>query len=240
MASDGKWFLTKVKQTIYRYGMIAEGDSVAVAFSGGKDSGALLYILSEFRRHAPFSFNLQAIYVDLGWPVETAPLFRYADRLKIPLIIEETAIGRIVFERRQEKNPCALCSKMRHGALHQAALRLGANKVAVGHHLDDAIATFLLNLIYTGSLNTFKPRTYLDRSGLDLIRPLIQIPGDTLAALASREQIPVLENPCPVDEKTRRHEMTALIDELVLRYPDLRQKFRSAFQGSPFWPSFDE
>ncbi len=237
MDSDGKWFLTRVKQTIYRYRMIEDGDSVAVAVSGGKDSGALLYILQQFRRHAPFSFNLLAVYVDLGWPLKTAPLQRYADKLGIPLTVERTAIGRIVFERRREKNPCALCSRMRHGALHQAALRLGANKVAVGHHLDDAIATFLLNLIYTGTLGTFKPRTYLDRSGLDLIRPLIQIPGQTLAALARRESIPVLENPCPVDEKTRRQEMALLLDELAARYPDLRQRFRSALQSSPFWPS---
>ncbi len=237
MDSDGKWFLTRVKQTIYRYRMIEDGDSVAVAVSGGKDSGALLYILQQFRRHAPFSFDLMAVYVDLGWPLKIAPLQRYADKLGIPLTVEQTAIGRIVFERRREKNPCALCSRMRHGALHQAALRLGANKVAVGHHLDDAIATFLLNLIYTGTLGTFKPRTYLDRSGLDLIRPLIQIPGQTLAALARRESIPVLENPCPVDEKTRRQEMALLLDELAARYPDLRQRFRSALQSSPFWPS---
>ena len=237
MDSDGKWFLTRVKQTIYRYRMIEDGDSVAVAVSGGKDSGALLYILQQFRRHAPFSFDLMAVYVDLGWPLKIAPLQRYADKLGIPLTVEQTAIGRIVFERRREKNPCALCSKMRHGALHQAALRLGANKVAVGHHLDDAIATFLLNLIYTGTLGTFKPRIYLDRSGLDLIRPLIQVPGQTLAALVRRENIPVMENPCPVDEKTRRQEMALLLDELATRYPDLRQRFRSALQSSPFWPS---
>jgi tRNA(Ile)-lysidine synthase TilS/MesJ len=235
--SDGKWFLTRVKQTIYRYRMIEDGDSVAVAVSGGKDSGALLYILQQFRRHAPFSFDLMAVYVDLGWPLKIAPLQRYADKLGIPLTVEQTAIGRIVFERRREKNPCALCSKMRHGALHQAALRLGANKVAIGHHLDDAIATFLLNLIYTGTLGTFKPRIYLDRSGLDLIRPLIQVPGQTLAALVRRENIPVMENPCPVDEKTRRQEMALLLDELATRYPDLRQRFRSALQSSPFWPS---
>ena len=235
MKSDSKWFLTGVKQTIYRYRMIEEGDSVAVAVSGGEDSGALMYILEQFRRHAPFSFKLHAIFVDLGWPMEPAPLARYAGELGIPFTIEKTAIAEVVFARRQEKNPCALCSKMRHGALHQAALELGANRVAVGHHLDDAIETFLLNLVYTGSLGTFKPKTYLDRSGLDLIRPLIQIPGKTLSSVARREKIPVIDNPCPVNQKTRRREMAGLLDELASRYPDLRQKFRSAFSSSPFW-----
>jgi len=105
------------------------------------------------------------------------------------------------------------------GALHQAALRLGANKVALGHHLDDAIETFLLNLVYTGQLKTFKPQTYLDRSGLDLIRPLIQIPGQTLSSLARREKIPLIKNPCPVSGKTKRQEMAGLLDELSSRYP---------------------
>jgi tRNA 2-thiocytidine biosynthesis protein TtcA len=233
--SDGKWFLTRVKQTIYRYRMIEAGDNVAVALSGGKDSGALLYILDLFRRHAPYSFTLQAVYVDLGWPADIAPLVQYAKNLQVPLFVEKTVIARVVFERRQEKNPCALCAKMRRGALHQAALKLGANKVALGHHLDDAIETFLLNLVYTGNFDTFKPHTFLDRTGLYLIRPLIQIPGRTLSSLARRENIPVIENPCPASGKTKRQEMAALVEELSSRYPDLRQKFRSAFLESPLW-----
>jgi tRNA(Ile)-lysidine synthase TilS/MesJ len=238
--SDGKWFLTRVKQTIFNYRMIEAGDNVAVALSGGKDSGALLYILDLFRRHAPFSFTLQAIYVDLGWPVDMGPLFQYAESLQVPLHVEKTAIAKVVFEIRREKNPCSLCAKMRRGALHQAARQLGSNKVALGHHLDDAIETFLLNLVFTGSFDTFKPNTYLDRSNLYQIRPLIQIPGRTLAALARREKIPVIENPCPVSGKTKRHEMAALVEELTSRYPDLRQKFRSAFLGSPLWPPPEE
>lgn len=234
--SDGKWFLTRVKQTIYHFQMIRAGDSIAVALSGGKDSGALLYTLELFRRQAPFPFALQAIYVDLGWPVGLAPLQRYAELLQVPLFVEKTAIARIVFERRQERNPCALCAKMRRGALHQAAARLGATGVALGHHLDDAIETFLLNLIYTGSFSTFKPHTFLDRSGINLIRPLIQIPGQTLSALARRENIPIIENPCPVSGKTKRQEMAALVNELSMRYPDLRQKMRSAFLGGSLWP----
>ncbi len=233
--SDSKWFLTRVKQSIYRYRMIEAEDNVAVALSGGKDSGALLYILDLFRRQAPFAFTLQAVYVDLGRPADLAPLQRYADALRVPLFIENTAISRIVFERRQEKNPCSLCANMRRGALHQAARELGANKVALGHHLDDAIETYLLNLIYTGRFNTFKPRTYLDRAGIDLIRPLIEIPGRTLAALSRRENIPVIENPCPVSGKTKRQEMKALVEELAARYPDLRAKLRSAFSNSPLW-----
>lgn len=234
--SDGKWFLTRVKQTIYRFQMIGAGDSIAVALSGGKDSGALLYTLHCFRRHAPFSFNLQAIHVDLGWPLDLAPLQRYAEALQIPLFVEKTDIARIVFERRQERNPCALCAKMRRGALHQAAARLGATGVALGHHLDDAIETFLLNMIYAGSFNTFKPHAFLDRSGLNLIRPLIQIPGQTLSALARRENIPIIENPCPESGKTKRQEMAALVGMLSSRYPDLRQKIRSALLGGPLWP----
>ncbi|NLA27511.1 MAG: tRNA 2-thiocytidine biosynthesis protein TtcA [Firmicutes bacterium] len=216
--------------------MIEAGDSVAVALSGGKDSGALLYILELFRRHAPFDFALQAIYVDLGWPVDPVLMQRYTESLQIPLYIEKTAIARIVFERRQETNPCALCAKLRRGALHQAALGLGANKVALGHHLDDAIETFLLNLIYTGDFNTFKPRTHLDRVGLYLIRPLIQLPGQTLASLARRENIPIIDNPCPVNNQTKRQEMAELVSELSFRFPDLRQKIRSAFLRSPLWP----
>lgn len=233
--SDGKWFLTRVKRTIYKFRMIGEGDRVAVGLSGGKDSAALLYILSLFRRHAPINFDLQAVYVHLGWPVDLEPLKQQARKLGIPLHVEETAIARIVFERRREKNPCALCANMRRGALHQAALKLGCNKVALGHHLDDAVQTFLLNLIYTGRMDTFKPITYLDRTDLYMIRPLIQLPEATLTALARRESLPLLKNPCPVSGHTKRREMKQLLNELVSRYPDLLEKWRSALMNSPFW-----
>lgn len=233
--SDGKWFLTRVKRTIYNYNMINGNDNVAVGISGGKDSAALLFILNLFRKHAPFDFNLQAVYVDLGWPADLESLGMLTEKLDIPFHVEKTAIARVVFERRKEKNPCALCAKMRRGALHQAALKLNCNKVALGHHLDDAVQTFMLNLIYTGHMDTFKPLTYLDRTDLYLIRPLIQLPESTLASLVAREKLPLFKNPCPVSGKTKRHEMEQLLNELSERYPDLREKWRSALVTSPFW-----
>ncbi len=215
--------------------MISDGDKVAVGLSGGKDSAALLYILSLFQRHSPINFSMQAIYVDLGWPVELAPLQNLAEKLGLKLHVEKTEIAKIVFERRQEKNPCALCANMRRGALNEAAVGLGCNKVALGHHLDDAIQTFMMNLIYTGQMGTFKPYTYLDRVNIHVIRPLIQLPESTLAALAQREKLPLIKNPCPISGTTKRKEMEKLLDEQVSRYPDLRDKWRSALMKSPYW-----
>ncbi|MDW7739126.1 MAG: tRNA 2-thiocytidine biosynthesis TtcA family protein [Bacillota bacterium] len=233
--SDGKWFFTRVKRTIYNFKMISEGDKVAVGLSGGKDSAALLYILNLFRKHAPFDYDLHAVYVHLGWPVNLDPIELLARKLQIPLHVEETAIARIVFETRKEKNPCALCANMRRGALHQAAKKIGSNKVALGHHLDDAVQTFMLNLIYTGFMGTFKPVTYLDRTDLYMIRPLIQLPEKTLASLVTRENLPLLKNPCPISGETKRKEIAELFEGLVTRYPDLREKFRSALLKSSFW-----
>ena len=215
--------------------MISEGDRVAVGISGGKDSAALLYILHQFKRHAPFDFDLQAVYVHLGWPIDLEPLARLTDKLGISFHVEETAIAKVVFERRKEKNPCALCANMRRGALHQAALALGCNKVALGHHIDDAIQTFMMNLIYTGHMGTFKPVTYLDRTDLHLIRPLILLPESTLASLVKREHLPLTKNPCPISGSTKRAEMGELFDQLIARYPDLRDKCRSALLNSFFW-----
>jgi len=233
--SDSKWFLTRVKRTIYDFKMIEQGDRLAIGLSGGKDSSALLYILNIFRKHAPFDFDLQPIYIHLGWDVDLEPLHRLADSMNVNLHVEETAISKIVFEAREEKNPCALCANMRHGSLHQAAKKFACNKVALGHHLDDAIQTFMLNLIYTGRMDTFKPVTYLDRAGLYQVRPLIQLSESILAALARREELPVVKNPCPVSDKTKRAEMEKLLSELVERYPDLREKWRAALMNSSFW-----
>lgn len=230
----GKWFLTKVKRAIRDYDMIQAGDRIAVGVSGGKDSSALLYILSHLKKHSHLNFEIEAITLDLGLGVDWAPLIDYCQAEKIPLHIEQTQIADIIFNVRKEPNPCSLCAKMRRGALHQAALRLGCNKVALGHHLDDVIETLLLNIIFTGQLGTFKPSTFLDRTGLTLIRPMAYIPQETIVSLVNNEHLPVISNPCPASGHTQRQKMRELVTQLAQEYPDIRQKFLTALQNIDF------
>ena len=232
----GKWFLSKVKQTIIQYDMIKKEDKIALGVSGGKDSSALLHIMSLVRDHAPFPFSLQAVFVDLGWGMDVSPIGEMCQALDIPLHVEKTLISRIVFERREEKNPCSLCAKLRRGALNKAAKKLGCNRVALGHHLDDVIQTFFLNLLHSGKLDTFKPHTYLDKSDIYLIRPLVGIREKTLSALALQENLPVVENLCPVADKTERKNMEEIVDFLVQRHPELYQRFLTAMEKGAIWP----
>jgi tRNA 2-thiocytidine biosynthesis protein TtcA len=230
-----KWFLNTVKKTIIKYGMIEEGDRIALGVSGGKDSSALLYIMSLVQSQAPFPFSLQAVFVDLGWEMDISPLRDFCSSLKIPLHVEKTRISRIVFDVRQEKNPCSLCAKLRRGSLHKAAKELDCSRVALGHHLDDAVETFFLNSIYSGRINTFKPNTYLDRRDLYLVRPLICLPQQVISSLASRENLPVIENPCPVSGGTKRHEMGEIVDFIVKRYPSYYHRFITSLEKSGIW-----
>ncbi len=231
-----KWFLTPVKRTINDYEMIKEGDKIALAVSGGGDSSALLYILSLVKAHAPVSFSLQAIFVDLGWEMDVSPLEELCRNLGIPLHKEKTLISRIVFEEKKEKNPCSLCAKLRRGALHNTALKLGCNRVALGHHLNDSMETFFLNLLYSGKLDTFKPTTFLGRSQLYLIRPLISIPANTLSSLTKKEKLPVINNPCPVSGGTRREVMNEIVNFILSRYPQFYDRFITAMEKHDIWP----
>jgi tRNA 2-thiocytidine biosynthesis protein TtcA len=236
---DLKLLLHKIGRAVGDFNLIEEGDRIAVGVSGGKDSSCLLYALNQVRKFSPVKFDLRAIHIAMGWPVGLAPLARFAAGLGVDLIIEETAIGPIVFEHRREPNPCSLCAKMRRGALHNAAVRAGCNKVALAHHQDDAVETLLMSLFFEGRLQTFLPRTYLDRKKLTLIRPLVYAPESLLRETAANLGLPVLPNPCPANGFTRRQEMKELVARLAESIPDVRDKVTIALRNVNFnniWP----
>lgn len=194
------------------FSMIAEGDRVAVGLSGGKDSLSLLAGLAAYRRFCTNPFELCAVVIDPGAGADFSPLEPLCAELNVPLHIVKTEIQPVVFDARKEKNPCSLCAKMRRGALDGKLNELGYNVLALGHNADDAVETFLLGLIFEGRLNTLPPRSFLDRSGIKLIRPLLYVREKETAAFVNENGLPVIKNPCPADGKTKRETMKGLID----------------------------
>ena len=214
--------------------MIAAGDRIAVGVSGGKDSLTLLAVLARLRQFYPLPFELEAVTVDMGMPgMDFAPVADWCARLGVPYTRVPTEIGHIIFDLRREKNPCALCAKMRRGALHDAMLERGLNKVALGHHFDDAVETFFLSLFYEGRLSCFQPVTDLDRTGIVQIRPLLYCGEGMIRSAAERLGFPVVHNPCPADGSTRRQEVKELVAELSQRYPRLKDYVFGSMQRLP-------
>jgi len=233
------WFKAKVKKAITNYQMIEDGDRVAVGLSGGKDSMALLKVLHLIRREIPVHYDLQAIFVNPGWPMEVDIMADFCEQMDIPFTNKLTDIGEIVFDERQEKNPCGLCANLRRGAINNTARELGLNKLALGHHLDDVINTFMLSLLYTGQFKTFAPVTYMDRAGITLIRPLLYITEQSVETFVERYDVPVVESLCPVNGKTKREEMKNLVAALSETYPELKTRFLTALQTldpQNLWP----
>ena len=216
------------------YGMLQPGDRVAVGVSGGKDSLTLLVLLAALRKYHPSRFDLHAVTVDMGLAgMDFTQVEALCHRLEVPYTRVETQIAPIIFDYRQEKNPCSMCAKMRRGALNQALLELGCNKVALGHHYDDAVETFFLSLFYEGRLSCFQPVTNLDRTGVIQIRPMLYLSEKTIAHFAARHGLPIVHNPCPADKNTKRQEVKDLVYELSSRYPDLKERVFGAMQRLP-------
>lgn len=236
-----KILLTQVTRAISHFNLIEPGDKVAVGVSGGKDSNSLLYCLNLYRHRylKKIPFELHAIHLDMGLGAELQPLQELCEKLEIPLTIKHTDIGTILFDIRKETNPCSLCANLRRGALHNATLELGYNKVALAHHLDDVMETFFMSLIFNGNMKTFSPKTYLDRTDLTIIRPFVYITEEQILNLLTLENIPVIHNPCPANKKTKREEIKNLINTLSQQYPDIRNKFLTSlhnFDSKNLWP----
>lgn len=222
-----------VRRCVEDYRMICPGDRIGVGVSGGKDSVALLVFLAELKKYYPQSFHLEAITVDMGLGMDYSPVEALCDRLEVPFTQVKTEIGPIVFQYRQEKNPCSMCAKMRRGALNQALLERDLHKLALGHHYDDAVETFLMSLLFEGRISCFQPVTDLDRTSIIQIRPMLYIHEKTVDSFVKRFDLPVIENRCPIDKTTKREEVKQLIYQLSATYPDLKERIFGAMQRLP-------
>ena len=222
-----------VRRCVDDYDMIRQGDKIAVGVSGGKDSLVLLVLLAGLKQYFDKSYELEAITIDMGLGTDYSGIQALCDRLEVPYTIVKTEIAPIIFDYRKEKNPCSMCSKMRRGALNQAILDRGFNTLALGHHYDDAVETFLMSLIFEGRISCFQPVTNLDRTGVIQIRPMLYLHEKTVDNFAKRMELPVLENRCPVDKHTKREEVKALIFSLSQTYPDLKERIFGAMQRYP-------
>lgn len=224
-----------MRKAIQEYKMIEPGDRICVGVSGGKDSVALTVGLAHLRRYLNIPFEVVAVSLDPqfgGKATDYGPLEELFAKLEVPFEIRRSNIGAVVFDVRKEPNPCALCAKMRRGLLHDTAKELGCNKVALGHHLDDAIETFYMNLWGEGRLGCFSPVTYLSRKDLTMIRPMILATESDVRRAVKHESLPVVKSACPADGATRRQEMKEYVADMCRKDRAFRQKMLGAMQGA--------
>ena len=227
-------FTGTVRRAVDDYRMIQAGDRVAVGVSGGKDSMVLLLALDCLRKYYPEPFELEAVTIELGFEgMDFTPVRELCGELSIPYTCVRTDIKEIVFDVRKEDNPCSLCAKMRRGALNNVLRERNLNKLALGHHFDDAVETYMMSLLFEGRISCFQPVTFLDRSGVTQIRPLIYAGEQKITNLARELNVPIVENPCPEDKGSKRYEIKQLLKTMSAQYPDMKSKIFGAMQRLP-------
>lgn len=233
--------LSKMRKAIDDYQMIQEGDKIAVALSGGKDSVTLLYALKNLQIFYPKKFEIMAITVNPGFDnFDTELLNKIADDVGVELVIASSDIKTIVFDIRNEKNPCSLCANLRRGILNSVAKEHGCNKIALGHNEDDVLETFLLNMIYAGNMSTFAPISYMDRSNMTLIRPLIYTPEKYMKNFIKRNNIEIMPKVCPMDGQSKREYALELLKEIEIQYKHSRSNIIGAIKRANIngWKEF--
>ncbi len=231
-----KPILSKIRRASREYGLIQPYDKIAVGLSGGKDSTVLLYCLSVLQKTLPIPFELVGISLDVGWNNDYHLIGDYCKSIGVPFHLEETNIGRIVYEERKESNPCSLCANMRRGAINNIAKQMGCNKVALGHHLDDALETFLMSLVFEGRMHTFMPRTYLSRADITVIRPMIYVHERDIISCANKLELPVVPNNCPADGITKRHSMKEEMQRFEAMNTTVRERMLNAITTTLWEP----
>lgn len=233
--------LSYTRRAVEDYSMINDGDCVAVGLSGGKDSLALLCALANLKKFYPKSFTLKALHVDMGFykasfgtnleqSCAIKDMERLCNQLEVEFVLKETEIAKIIFDIRKEKNPCSLCARMRRGAIHELAKENGCNVLAFGHHFDDAVETFMMNLFNEGRIGCFSPVTYLSRRDLTLIRPLIYAPEKDIRYFVNHSNLPVFSSPCPADKSSDRQKVKDMLRELEKQNKGLRHRIFGAMQ----------
>lgn len=224
-----------MRAAIDKYNMIEDGDRIAVGVSGGKDSVALLAGLAHLRRYYPKKFELVALSVDPCFnntETDFSQIEKFCKALEVEYIIRRTELASVVFDKMQSQSPCSLCAKMRRGILHDMAKEANCNKLALGHHSDDAAETFIMNLFCSGNIGCFRPVTYLSNKDLWMIRPMIFADESKITALAENKNLPIVKSACPMDKNTEREKSKELIKNLSKDYPDLKAKILGAIERS--------
>ncbi len=228
--------LSLVRRCVEDYDMIDAGETVAVGVSGGKDSVLTLAAMAHLSRFYPKPFSVAAITIDAGTPgMDFSPISALCERLEVPYHIVKVPIYDVVFHERKEKNPCSLCAKFRRGALSTAMNELDIHKIALGHHYDDAVETMLMSLFIEGRISCFQPVTYLDRTKVTQIRPLLYVEEREVRGAVRRLGLPVVENPCPANGFTKREEMKGLLRELDRQFPGIKKRIFGAIQRYPLY-----
>lgn len=221
--------LSFTRRAVDDYDMIKEGDKIAVGVSSGKDSLTLLTALAEMRRFYPKKYDICAITVDMGFEgADFSPIAKYCEKLNVEYKVVKTEIAKIIFDVRKESNPCSLCSKMRRGVLNSEAKAMGCNSVALGHHFDDAVETFMMNIFFEGRLGCFSPVTYLSQSDINVIRPLIYAKESDVLYFSRHTELPIIESSCPENHATEREKMKELLRKIEAENKGLRHRIFSA------------
>ena len=224
--------MSRMRAAMEKYNMIEDGDRIAVGVSGGKDSLVLLAALAEMRRFYPKKYEVVGITIDMGFENggDWEQVREFCKQYNVEYVVKQTELAKVIFEYRKEDNPCSLCAKMRRGSLHDAAKELGCNKLALGHHMDDAAETFMMNLLSGGRIDCFRPLTYLSRKDIFVIRPMVLAREASVESVAQRCNLPVQSSGCPMDGHSERENMKNLLNTLEKDYPRLREKIIGALE----------
>ena len=231
--------LSTMRKAVEKYQLIQDGDKIAVGVSGGKDSLVLLKALKMFQKFNIYNYEIFAVMIDIySGKQDYSHIQSFCDELGVEFIVEQTDINQVVFNERKEKNPCSLCAKMRRGALNSVALKYGCNKIALGHHLQDVVETFLLSLLYEGRLSTMKPKSYMSNSKITLIRPLFLTHEKTIKSVS--KDFPVKKSICPADTNSKRQDVEVLIEYVNSIIPDSKKRIESAIISTESYNLLDK